>query len=58
MTVSRFGPHSAVLFPAEKVPRFRRFRKFINQNVGIGNSEIVEGQFPCNCEVWLLRGFT
>jgi hypothetical protein len=43
MTVSRFGPHSAVLFPAEKVPRFRRFRKFINQNVGIGNSEIAEG---------------
>ncbi|CAK7256878.1 protein of unknown function [Shinella sp. WSC3-e] len=34
---------SAVLFPDEKVPRFRRFRKFINQNVGIGNSESGEG---------------
>jgi hypothetical protein len=45
MTVSRFDPLSAVLFPAKKVPCFRRFRKFINQNVGIGNSESVD--FSC-----------
>jgi hypothetical protein len=31
----------AVLFPKEKVPLFCRFRKFINQNGGIGNTESV-----------------